>query len=54
MHFDKLNSILLTGSNNGEISYNKLSYEHGNIKEIIESRKYTWTQVISGFENKNN
>ena len=41
-------------SNNGEISYNKLSYEHGNIKEIIESRKYTWTQVISGFEKKNN
>jgi DNA-directed RNA polymerase II subunit RPB2 len=40
-------------STNGQISYNKLSYEHGNIKEIIQSRKYTWTQVISGFEKKN-
>jgi len=42
-----------TISDNGQISYNKISYEHGNIKEIIESRKYTWTQVISGFEQKN-
>jgi DNA-directed RNA polymerase beta subunit len=40
-------------SENGEISYNKLSYEHGNIKQMIESRKYTWNQVISGFEKKN-
>jgi len=40
-------------SDNGEISYTKLSYEHGNIKEIIESRKYTWSQIISGFEKKN-
>ena len=39
--------------NNGLISYNKLSYEHGNIKDIIDSRNYTWTQVISGFEKKN-
>jgi DNA-directed RNA polymerase II subunit RPB2 len=38
---------------NGLISYGKLSYEHGNIKEIIESRKYNWSQIISGFENKN-
>jgi DNA-directed RNA polymerase II subunit RPB2 len=40
-------------NDNGEISYGKLSYEHGTIKDIIESRKYTWTQVISGFEKKN-
>jgi len=38
---------------NGLISYGKLSYEHGNIKEIIESRKYNWSQIISGFEKKN-
>jgi DNA-directed RNA polymerase II subunit RPB2 len=35
------------------ISYGKLSYNHGTIKDIIESRKYTWNQVISGFEKKN-
>jgi DNA-directed RNA polymerase II subunit RPB2 len=40
-------------SDTGDISYGKLSYEHGNIKEIIESRKYTWNQAISGFEKKN-
>ena len=38
---------------NGSISYGKVSYDHGTIKSIIESRKYTWTQVISGFEKKN-
>jgi len=37
----------------GKISYLKLSYEHGTIKDIIESRKYTWQQVVSGFERKN-
>ena len=40
-------------NDNGLISYGKLSYEHGNIKEIIESRKYNWSQIISGFEKKN-
>jgi DNA-directed RNA polymerase beta subunit len=38
---------------NGLITYGKLSYEHGNIKDIIESRKYNWSQIISGFEKKN-
>jgi DNA-directed RNA polymerase II subunit RPB2 len=37
---------------NGKVSYGKISYDHGTIKDIIESRKYTWTQVISGFEKK--
>ena len=36
----------------GKPIYNKLSYDHGTIKEIIESRKYTWEQAISGFEKK--
>ena len=40
-------------NDNNNISYGKLSYEHGNIKNIIESRKYTWSQIISGFEKKN-
>jgi DNA-directed RNA polymerase II subunit RPB2 len=38
---------------NGDITYGKLSYDHGTIKDIIESRKYTWSQVVSGFEKKN-
>jgi DNA-directed RNA polymerase II subunit RPB2 len=38
---------------NGIISYGKLSYEHGTIRDIIESTKYTWTQAISGFKKKN-
>lgn len=38
---------------NGLISYGKISYEHGNVKDIIDSRKYTWTQVVTGFEKKN-
>jgi DNA-directed RNA polymerase II subunit RPB2 len=37
---------------NGMITYGKLSYEHGKIKDIIESRKCTWTNIISGFEKK--
>jgi DNA-directed RNA polymerase II subunit RPB2 len=37
----------------GEITYEKLSYDRGQIKNIIESRKYTWSQVVSGFEKKN-
>jgi len=40
-------------SENGRPIYGKISYDHGTIKDIIESRKYTWTQVISGFEKKN-
>ena len=40
-------------SDDGQISYNKLSYEHGNIKEIIDSHKYSWSQAITGFEKKN-
>jgi len=39
---------------NGIISYGKLSFQReGNIKDIIQSRKYSWTQIISGFEKKN-
>jgi len=30
----------------------KLSYNHGNIKDIIVSQKYTWQQAVSGFEKK--
>jgi DNA-directed RNA polymerase II subunit RPB2 len=30
----------------------KISYEHGTIKDIIESRKYSWQQAISGFAKK--
>ena len=30
----------------------KLSYNHGTIKDIIQSRRYTWQQAISGFEKK--
>ena len=37
---------------NGNITYGKLSYDHGTVKDIIESRKYTWNQAISGFEKK--
>ncbi len=37
---------------NGNVSYGKLSYEYGNITSIIESRKYTWDQVVSGFGKK--
>jgi DNA-directed RNA polymerase II subunit RPB2 len=29
-----------------------LSYNYGTIKDIILSRKYTWEQVVSGFETK--
>ena len=39
-------------NDNGLITYGKLSYDHGNIKAIIESRKYNWSQIISGFEKK--
>ena len=37
---------------NGKVFYGKISYDHGTIKDIIDSRKYTWTQAISGFEKK--
>ena len=37
---------------NGLMSYGKLSYKHGQIEDIIASHKYTWNQVISGFETK--
>jgi DNA-directed RNA polymerase II subunit RPB2 len=41
-------------NDDGNISYGKLSFQReGNIKDIIESRKYTWSQIISGFEKKN-
>ena len=44
----------IINDDNGNISYNKLSFQReGNIKDIIESRKYTWSQIISGFEKKN-
>jgi DNA-directed RNA polymerase II subunit RPB2 len=36
----------------GTINYGKISYSHGSIKEIIESSKYDWTQVTTGFEKK--
>jgi DNA-directed RNA polymerase II subunit RPB2 len=39
-------------SDNGKLIYGKLSYNHGTIKDIIESNKYTWTQVVSGFGKK--
>jgi len=43
-----------TINDDGNISYGKLSFQReGNIKNIIESRKYTWSQIISGFEKKN-
>ena len=42
-----------TVGENGIITYGKLSYDHGTIKDIIQSRKYTWSQVVSGFEKKN-
>lgn len=38
---------------NGKVIYSKISYDHGTIKDILDSRKYTWNQVISGFEKKN-
>ncbi len=37
---------------NGKMIYGKISYDHGTIKDIISSTKYTWQQVISGFETK--
>ena len=30
----------------------KISYEHGTLKDIVESRKFTWQQAISGFARK--
>jgi DNA-directed RNA polymerase II subunit RPB2 len=30
----------------------KISYAHGRIKDIIESHRYTWQQVVSGFQDK--
>ena len=30
----------------------KISYDSKKIKDILESRKYTWDQLISGFEDK--
>ena len=38
---------------NGKVTYGKISYDHGSVKDIIESRKYIWYNVISGFETKN-
>ncbi len=36
----------------GLVEYGKISYDHGTIKDIISSTKYTWQQAISGFETK--
>ena len=33
--------------------YTTISYNFGKIKELIESREYTWQEAVSGFENKN-
>jgi DNA-directed RNA polymerase II subunit RPB2 len=38
--------------NDGKNHSNRISYDHGHIKDIIESSKYTWQQVITGFEKK--
>jgi DNA-directed RNA polymerase II subunit RPB2 len=37
---------------NGKIIYGKISYDHGTIKDIISSSKYTWQQAVTGFETK--
>jgi len=33
-------------------SDNKLSYNHGTLRETILSHQYNWTQVVAGFEEK--
>jgi DNA-directed RNA polymerase II subunit RPB2 len=30
----------------------KISYQHGTIKDILESHQYTWEQITTGFEKK--
>jgi DNA-directed RNA polymerase II subunit RPB2 len=34
------------------ISYKKISYDHGTIKDILDSNKYTWNDLLTGFEKK--
>jgi len=36
--------------NDDKNNSNRISYDHGHIKDIIESSKYTWQQAITGFE----
>jgi hypothetical protein len=36
----------------GSFVYGSISYSNGKIKELIESREYTWQQAVSGFEPK--
>ena len=36
----------------GSLVYGSISYNHGKVKEQIESREYTWQQAVSGFEPK--
>jgi DNA-directed RNA polymerase II subunit RPB2 len=40
---------------NDQVIYSSISYSNKNskIKEIIDSRDYTWQQLVSGFEKKN-
>jgi len=42
----------LKNDDTGKMVYGSVSYNHGNTKERIESREYTWQQVVSGFEPK--
>jgi len=42
----------LTIDPNGKVHYSRLSYERPEILDAITSRKYNWTQIISGFEKK--
>ena len=35
-----------------KILYTKLSYEHGTIADILQSKEYYWTQLVTGFETK--
>ena len=37
---------------NGGFSYGKISYDYNIIKEKLESRKYTWQELVSGFHEK--
>jgi DNA-directed RNA polymerase II subunit RPB2 len=36
----------------GNLIYTSISYNNAKIKELIESREYTWQQAVSGFEPK--
>ncbi len=41
-----------TSEDGKKITYDKMSYDRGNIKDIIKSRKFTWENAVSGFEKK--